>query len=138
MDSIRQVLSETFRRERGVDTEESTQLVCSYWTAAVGQKIADHTKPVRVLGKRLIIDVDEQEWRSALASISRKIAEKVNQAVGSDLLEDIDFRVAAPRRRGPARTQSSVGLTARNDVETIQDPHLRLIYQRSREKALQK
>lgn len=138
MDSIRKILSETFLRERGVDTEESTQLAGSYWATAVGQQIADHTKPVRVLGKRIIVDVDGQEWRSELASISRKIAEKVNQAIGSDLFDDVDFRVATPWHRGPAKAQSTVALTAKRNVETIQDPHLRLIYQRSRKKALQK
>ena len=92
MHSVREILSETFKRERGIETNESIQLVHSYWEVAVGPQIASHAKPALILGKRLVVDVDGQEWRRELASISRRFANAVNRAIGTALLEDVDLR----------------------------------------------
>ena len=137
MESIREILPEVFRRERGAAAEENEQLVCSCWATAVGPQIAGRTKPVRLLDKRLIVDVEGQPWRRELASMSRKIVRKVNRVVGSDLLEDVVFRVAVPRRRGPGRAESVLGPVKREGADGIRDPNLRRLYERSK-KAFEK
>ena len=138
MEPVREILPEAFRRERGFGAEENDQLVCSCWKAAVGPQIAGCTRPVRILGKRLIVDVEGQAWRRELASMSRRIADKVNRAVGSAVLEDVDFRVAVPRRHGPGRAVLSAGPALNDEADAIRDPNLRRIYRRSKEKALEK
>ncbi len=138
MDSIREILPDAFRRERGFAEEETEQLACSCWAGAVGPRIAANARPIRLLGKRLIVDVEGQEWRRELASMSRKIAAKVNRAMGSDLIEDVDFRVAVPNRRGPGRAESAAGQVLNDEAAGIDDPHLRRLYRRSKKKALAK
>ena len=98
MDSVRDILAEVFRKARGNETLENNQLVCAYWATAVGQQIATHTKPVQILDKRLVVDVDGQEWLCELAPMGRRIADKVNLAIGSNLLEDIIFRISTPQQ----------------------------------------
>ena len=145
MDSIREILPDAFRRERGFGAEESEQLVCSCWAAAVGPRIAANTQPIRLLGRRLIVDVEGQAWRRELARMSRRIADKVNRSVGSELLEDVDFRVAVPKRRGPGRAESTAGQVPgaagqvpNDEAVGISDPNLRRLYRRSKKQALEK
>ena len=138
LDSIQDILPEAFRRERGFGADENEQLACSCWAAAVGPRIAARTRPIRLLGKRLIIDVEGQAWRRELASMSRKIAAKINRAVGSDLIADVDFRVAVPDRREPGRAESAAGRVSNDEAAGISDPNLRRLYRRSMKKALDK
>ncbi len=138
MDSIREILPDAFRRERGFAAEETEQLACACWAAAVGPRIAANTRPIRLLSKRLIVDVEGQAWRRELASMSRRIAAKVNRAMGSDLIEDVDFRVAVPNRRGPGRAESTAGQVRNDEAAGIGDPNLRRLYRRSKKKALAK
>ena len=138
MNSVREILSETFKRERGTETNESIQLVHSYWEVAVGSQIASHTKPTRILGKRLVVDVDGQEWRRELASMSRRIANAVNRAVGTALLEDVDFRVVSPHLEKIEKVQPATSQTTQASSDAIKDPNLRHIYQKSKTKALTK
>ncbi len=73
-----------------------------------------------------------------MARMSRRIADKVNRAVGSELLEDVDFRVAVPKRRGPGRAESAAGRVPNDEAAGISDPNLRRLYRRSKKKALAK
>ena len=138
MHSVREILSETFKRERGIETNESIQLVHSYWEVAVGPQIASHAKPALILGKRLVVDVDGQEWRRELAAISRRIANAVNRAIGTALLEDVDFRVVSLHREKIEKVQPATSQTAQASPDEIKDPNLRHIYQKSKTKALAK
>lgn len=138
MHSVQEILSEIFKRERGMEAHESIQLVSSYWGVAVGSQIASRTKPVHILGKRLVVDVDGQEWRRELASMSRRIASAVNRAVGAALLEDVDFRIVPPHRQKIEKAQLATSQTTQTSSDAIEDPNLRHIYQMSKTKALTK
>ena len=70
--------------------------------------------------------------------MSRKIAAKVNRAMGSNLIEDVDFRVAVAYRRGPGRAESAAGQVLNDEAAGIDDPNLRRLYRRSKKKALAK
>jgi len=130
--NVREILPEVYRQ--GADKNSSEQeLALAYWPVVVGETVAERTRPVMLLGKRLVVDVDSLVWRRQLARLSRTIAAKLNRAIGRAIVEHIDFRVAAPKARPMGRATSAAGLdTTEDDAAGIADAGLRRIYRLSK------
>ena len=85
------------------DSVSSEELVCAAWSAAVGKRIAKHARAERLVRTKLIVGVDDAVWQRQLFSMSRIILSKVAESVGDGLVDDVEFRVAPPSSRPPAR-----------------------------------
>ena len=108
-------------------------LVCAAWAGAVGRKIAAHSRAVRLVRSRLVVEVEDAIWQRQLFVLRQQIQRKIDESVGASIVEEIEFRVAPPRL-GPSRAQHS---TARTDeADGIADPVLRNIYRASRKREL--
>ena len=134
MKNVREILPEVYRQ--GADKNSSDQeLALAYWPVVVGETIAQRTRPVVLLGKRLVVDVESLVWRRQLAGLSRTIASKLNRAIGRPIVEGIDFRVAAPRVKPMGRATSAAGLESiQDDAAGIADAGLRRIYRLSKQR----
>lgn len=116
------------------DTLSPEELACAAWPAAVGKKIATHTRAARLVRDRLVVEVEDQTWQRQLFALSHWILRNLKKHVGRGLVGDLEFRVV-PRRREPQRaTQSLPGLFA-DEANAIEDPVLRSIYRASRKRA---
>lgn len=113
------------------------------WPQAVGKPIAAHTACLKLVRTTLVVEMEDAIWRKQLYPLTRQILDRVRKITGSDLVKDIDFRVAVPRRR-PMRAQplDSLAILSANsssspadEADSIQDPVLKKVYRLSRKKA---
>ena len=111
------------------------QLACGAWPESVGKKIAAHTRAVRMVRTRLIVEVEDRIWQRQLFTLSKQILGKLDQCLGPGVVADVEFRIV-PRRREPERAALAMPLAVPDDAAGIADPVLRSIYRASRNKAL--
>ncbi len=117
------------------DTLSPEELACAAWPAAVGKKIAAHTRAARLVRERLIVEVEDNTWQRQLFSLRGFILRNLEKHLGAGLVGDLEFRVM-PQRRDPQReVRSMPGLFA-DEADGIADPVLRDIYRASRKRAL--
>ena len=109
------------------------EMMRAAWPAAVGKKIAQHTRAAVAAGSRLIVDVEDAVWQKHLWTLRSQILANLNMALGDGSVTALDFRLAVPRR--PPRIEASVA-TSLDEAERIADPVLRRLYRSSRKKAL--
>ena len=67
-------------------------MVLHFWPSVVGEQIAGITKTLNFKGRKLIVTVENEAWRYELHSSRYSIAKKLNQKVGSDVVEEIIVR----------------------------------------------
>ena len=63
------------------------------WDAAVGQVIADNARPAAVKGNILLVHVNSSPWLHQLQFLKKDIINKVNTALGENLIEEIKFKI---------------------------------------------
>ena len=116
------------------DTLTPEEIACAAWPAAVGKKVAAHTRAARMVRNRLIIEVEDKVWQRQLFALTSFILRNLDQSLGPGLVEDLEFRIV-PRRREPQRADRPVPALF-DEADSIADPVLRDIYRTSRAKAL--
>jgi len=112
------------------------EMARAVWPAAVGTAIAAHTSGIRLVRKRLVVDVEDATWQKQLHGLTAQIVERMRKITGSDGIDDVEFRIAVPRKQAQ-RAESTHSVAPDDDVEAegIQDPVLRKLYRMSRNKA---
>jgi len=113
----------------------ASELAAAAWPAAVGLRLAAHTRVVAVQDGRLIAEAEDALWQQNLSGLSGQILANLRKLLQSDAPREIEFRVGAPRR--PARRIGSAhnpGLFGR-EPSGIADPELDHLYRQSRRKA---
>ena len=103
------------------------------WPAAVGKAVAAHTSRVRLVRRKLLVEVEDSIWQKQLFPLTAQIVARLRQVTNGDLIEDVEFRVAIPRRQ-PMRAETSQ-IASADEAETIPDPVLKKVYRLSRKKA---
>jgi hypothetical protein len=115
------------------------ELARAVWPVAVGKAIAAHTSNVRLVRKTVVVEVEDAIWQKQLHALSFQIVERLRKLTGSDGIQDVEFRIAVPRRQ-PQRAEApdsdvTPGDGSEQEADAIRDPVLRKIYRMSRKKA---
>ena len=105
------------------------------WPAAVGKRIAAHTRAARLVGSTLVgstlvVEVEDVVWERQLSVLRPQIVKNIEKSVGPGLVDRVEFYVRPPRR-APRRAARSA-----DEADGIEDPVLRGIYRAARKKAL--
>ena len=100
------------------------------WPAALGKRIARHTRATMLVRSTLVVEVEDHVWQSQLAGLRGQLLKNLERELGERIVTDIDFR-PMPRRREPQRAESARG-TGFGLSNQIGDPVLSLLYERSR------
>lgn len=118
------------------DTLNLEELACSAWPVAVGKRIAAHTRAVRMVRTRLIVEVEDHTWQRQLFALSGQILRNLEKSIGPGAVEDLEFRVV-PRKRDPQRETRVAAplLEDADEADAIADPVLRGLYRASRKRA---
>ena len=66
------------------------------WEEAVGKNIARRAQAASVRNGILFVVVQNSAWLQELSLLKEGIIEKVNSAVGTDVVKDIVFRIGNP------------------------------------------
>jgi hypothetical protein len=115
------------------DVISPERIALGAWKKAVGKRLADRTRAVKLVRDRLVVEVEDEIWRKNLWSLRFQILKNLEKAIGPEIVADVEFRVMPPRRE-PSRESGpgSPALHQSDDAAAIEDPGLRRIYQRSR------
>ena len=122
------------------DTFNVEELACAAWPAAVGKRVAAHTRAARMVRTRLIVEVEDRIWQRQLFALTRQILGNLEKHLGPAVVDDLEFRIV-PRRREPQRAIAADPAAAAaqpllDEADAIADPVLRGLYRASRKKAL--
>ncbi len=114
-------------------------LARAIWPAAVGKAIAAHTSRLKLVRTTLVVEVEDAIWQRQLYPLTSQILQRIKKVTGSDSVQDIEFRLAVPRRQ-PARAATRDTLAASSsevpdESDAIADPVLKKLYRLSRRKA---
>lgn len=81
-------------KKLGLERRVREARIVNDWERIVGRKIADHSKPVGIRGRTLLVNVDSSVWLSELSSFFKKsILERVNEELDEKRFKDIRFRI---------------------------------------------
>lgn len=108
-------------------------IVRAVWPTAVGKTIASHTSRIKLVRQNLVVEVEDAMWQRQLHGLSRQIVDRIQKLTASDAVRDVEFRIGVPRRE-PQRADTREP-QPKDDSETILDPVMRRIYQRSKKQA---
>jgi hypothetical protein len=110
-------------------------LARAVWPAAVGKAIAAHTSRLRLVRQTLVVEVEDAIWQKQLFGLRRQILDRLRRVTASDMVQDVEFRIAIERRQ-PRRAESRQSIDAAYDeADSIQDAVLKKVYRLSRKKA---
>ncbi len=62
------------------------------WNEVVGEQIGKVTKPLRIEGETLVVHVTSAAWRNELVYLRKELIQRINKAVGHDIIKEIIFR----------------------------------------------
>jgi hypothetical protein len=124
------------RLPSGGSAIDADGLARAAWPAAVGKKIAAHTRPGRMVRTRLIVEVEDKLWQRQLFALSGQILSNLAKQLGRGIVEEVEFRIMPPRREPERAEIAQPALAAVDEADQIADPGLRRIYRNARNKAL--
>lgn len=128
-------LIKTNKLSRQVFSDED--LMRAIWPQAVGKPIAAHTAGLKLVRNTLVVEVEDAIWQKQLFPLSGQILSRLRKIAGTDTVEQIEFRVAMPRRQ-PQRAEAPRPVSrgqVGDEADAIQDPVLQKLYRLSRKKA---
>ena len=110
------------------------ELARAAWPAAVGKRIAARASVAGLVRDRLVVEVEDAVWQKQLFHLRYQILRKVAEIIGDEIVRDIEFRIATPRR--PPQIAASLSESrASDEADGIKDPVLRTLYKEARKKA---
>ncbi|MCJ7773806.1 MAG: DUF721 domain-containing protein, partial [Desulfobacterales bacterium] len=76
-----------------LEADQDLTKLWDLWEDAVGQTIAENTRPAAFKGKILVVYVSSSTWMQQLQFLKKDIIANVNKALGKELIEEIKFRI---------------------------------------------
>lgn len=108
-------------------------MACAVWKKAVGGRIAQRTRAIKLVRDTLVVEVEDELWRLNLWGLRGQILRNLDKALGPNIVLHLDLRIMSPRI-GPQRaTLTLVPAPGKLDeADEIQDPGLRRVYKAAR------
>jgi hypothetical protein len=69
------------------------------WNHIVGPVLREHTKPVRLAERKLIVAVRDTVWKKQLESMQGELRFRLNSILGQPLVTFIEFKVEGSQLR---------------------------------------
>ena len=115
------------------------ELAFAAWPAAVGERIATRAFPKALVRGSLVVEAEDSVWQKHLFQLRFQILAKLTALVGSEIVNDLEIRVASAPPRRPPQSAARHGNTVSNDeADSIQDPGMRMVYKQARGAAMKK
>jgi hypothetical protein len=122
---LRKILEQLFRQPRA----ERSLAVTAAWSRAVGPRMAQVARPIRIVDKKLLVQVASPTWRTELQLRAKEILGKLRRELG-DAVRELDVRVGVNvdlrRAEAPGGGNAREALPGLRDVaRTLESPELR-------------
>ena len=88
--SLQQALSELLE-SLGIESKVKRYQVLEQWPSFVGERVAEVSRPERLTGGLLFVKVKNSVWRNELLYLKAELIQKINGALGEEIVEDIRF-----------------------------------------------
>src|SRR5580704_12128122 len=109
------------------------RIACGAWKRAVGKRLAVRTRAVKLVRDRLVVEVEDEIWRDSLWKLRFQILRNIEREIGTEIVADLTFVVAPPRREAQREGGSKpAALESLDEADAIADPGLRRVYRNSR------
>jgi len=101
------------------------------WEHVVGPLLFKRTRPVLVIGNRLVVEAPDVRWRVQLVRYEGAIVSRIRQLLGDESICGIDWKInpalSAENEPAPARKppQRELDFGVREAADSIRDPELR-------------
>jgi len=92
MENIKTILESVFQKQK-LDSRLKDLQIFDIWEKAVGTRIAHHSQPRGFKDHTLKVTVDNSIWIQQLTFLEGQLKEKLNQMMGSPLVEKIRFQI---------------------------------------------
>ena len=79
------------RREAGA--AQAIGGVFGRWTEIVGDAVAAHVQPVRLDGRRLVVEVSDPAWATQMRLLTDRVAQRIHDVTGT-AVDTVEIRVA--------------------------------------------
>jgi len=107
MENIKTILDALFQR-RKLDSRIKSFRVFDIWDEAVGTRISRHSQPKGFSKDHILwVTVDNSIWLHQLTFLEGQLKEKINQMMGSHLVEKIRFQIGEIHSSSPQTSEKS-------------------------------
>jgi hypothetical protein len=109
------------------------RIACGAWKKAVGKRLGERTRAVKLVRDKLVVEVEDEIWRKNLWGLRFHILKNLVKAIGPDIVGDLEFRVMPARREAQRAAIPALFMPASaDDSDAIRDPGMRRIYRDAR------
>ena len=91
---IGNILGETYSSLR-TGTDGEIARIWSLWNSAVGDSIAENSRPASFKGTLLSINVSNSVWLQHLTFLEAELIKKINMALGGDKVKELKFKIGS-------------------------------------------
>src|SRR3979490_2336857 len=70
------------------------------WKKAVGKRLGERTRAVKLVRNKLVVEVEDETWRKNLWGLRFQILQNLVKAIGPGIVDNLEFRVMPARREG--------------------------------------
>jgi hypothetical protein len=89
--SLKSVMGKVLKRCNVDPSDVASYGVFDSWETIAGDRLAAHTKPVRITRGILYIEVDDPLWHAQLKYLKTGIIEKIDTTIRQGAVKDIKF-----------------------------------------------
>ncbi len=89
--SLKDIIS--LLRERGLPFDSNNEQLCKTWKNVVGEQVSQHTRPVWIKNRLLMVEVSSPIWIQELRYREEEIKRRFNDMLGRDAIKKIRFKV---------------------------------------------
>jgi predicted nucleic acid-binding Zn ribbon protein len=83
----------------GGGSVKTQQSVFAAWPEAVGADVRDHATPIALVDGVLTVEVDDARWLTQLKWLGGRVADRLNEASGTELVERLNVRLTSPKSK---------------------------------------
>lgn len=95
LDGLLRSLHGGTQREAG--TAQAMGGVFGRWAEIVGDAVAAHVQPVRLDGRRLVVEVSDPAWATQMRLLTDQVQQRIHDVTGT-AVETVEIRVGQRRR----------------------------------------
>lgn len=114
------------------DVISCERVACGAWKRAVGSKIAQRTRALKLVRSTLVVEVEDEMWKRNLWGLRYQILRNLTKAIGPEIVTEVEFRVMPPRFGPQRETRVQPVEAPADEADAIPDPGLRRIYKAAR------
>ena len=104
---IGRILAEVVQ-DLGLEKKLTEHRAVVEWPEIAGRGIAEHSRAIRVQGKKLFVEVESSVWAQELSLMKPRIMREIDARIGKDVIENVHFVLggtSAYGASGPGRRE---------------------------------